>query len=56
MTICKWEGDNPNRSDDYIRDGHSACCSKANCLKYIGKKKYYQKEIGGGPAEFIKKY
>ena len=44
MTICKQESD-PNRNDEYGKEGYSNCCWKEACLKKIGKENYFKKIV-----------
>ncbi len=44
MTICK--NSEPNREDEFAKDGYSACCTEQNCMKGIGTKAYFIVKIG----------
>lgn len=44
MTICK-NLKSPDRNDEYGKDGYSACCTKANCLKLIGVEEYFKEKV-----------
>lgn len=45
MTICKNTSD-PNRNDEYGKDGYTGCCPKTSCLAKIGDKNYFKEKIG----------
>jgi hypothetical protein len=44
MTLCK-NMEDPNRNDEYGKDGYSNCCDKEACLKKITVNKYFKEKV-----------
>ncbi len=57
MTICKNTSD-PNRDDEYGKDGYTACCPKESCQSKIGSSEFFNEKIGKPSKEedIVQKY